>query len=62
MKAKLHFFHQVAKQSVREQIFDVGHHAAVKAKLRTLLTSEMTPLTQMQHDCICAAKTTEEEG
>jgi hypothetical protein len=52
----------VAKQSVREQIFDVGHHAAVKDKLRALLTSEMVPITEMQHDGICAAKTIDEEG
>jgi hypothetical protein len=53
----------VAKQSVREHIFDVGHHAAVKEKLRALLTSEMVvPITEMQHDGICAAKTIDEEG
>jgi hypothetical protein len=30
----------LAKQSVREQIFDVGHQDAVKEKLHLLLTSE----------------------
>jgi hypothetical protein len=40
----------------------MGHHAAVKEKLRALLTSEMVPITEMQHDGICAAKTIDEEG
>jgi hypothetical protein len=31
-------------------------------KLRALLTSEMVPITEMQHDGICAAKTIDEEG
>jgi hypothetical protein len=53
---------QVAKQSVREQIFDVDHHDRVKDKLRLLLTSEMVPITEMQHDGIALTKTIEEEG
>jgi hypothetical protein len=53
----------VAQQSFREQIFDVGHQSAVKEKLCALLTSEMVPITEMQHDGICAAKETiDEEG
>ncbi len=43
-------------------IFDVGHHALVKEKLRALLASEMVPVCEMQHDGICAAKTIYEEG
>jgi hypothetical protein len=53
---------QVAKQSVREVIFDVGHHEAVKIKLRALLQSEIVPVSEMQHDSILAAKNIEDEG
>jgi hypothetical protein len=53
---------QLAKQSVREQIFDVGHQDAVKEKLRLLLTSEMVPITEMHHDGITLAQTIEDEG
>ncbi len=52
----------MAKQSVREVIFDVGHHEAVKDKLRALLQSEIVPVSEMQHDSILAAKTIEDEG
>ena len=47
---------------MREQIFDVGHHAAVKAKLRALLTSELVPVSEMHHISTSDAKTIEEEG
>jgi hypothetical protein len=53
---------QVAKQSVRDVIFDVGHHEAVKVKLRALLQSEIVPVGEMQHDSILAAKTIEDIG
>ncbi len=43
-------------------IFDVGHHALVKEKLRALLASEMVPVCEMQHEGILAAKTMDEEG
>jgi hypothetical protein len=56
------FHRQLAKQSVREQIFDVGHHDRVKEKLRLLLTSEMVPITEMHHDGIVLTKTIEDEG
>jgi hypothetical protein len=53
---------QLAKQSVRDQIFDVGHQDAVKEKLRLLLTSEMVPITEMHHDGITLGQTIEDEG
>jgi hypothetical protein len=56
------FWFQVAKQSVRDEIFDVGHHDAVKAKLRTLLTSEMVLVSDMTHDGDIQARSIEEEG
>ena len=49
-------------KSVREVIFDVGHHALVKEKLRALLASEIVPVCEMQHDGISASKTIDEEG
>ncbi len=52
----------MAKQSVREVIFDVGHHEAVKDKLRALLQSEMVPVSEMQHESIIASRTIEDEG
>jgi hypothetical protein len=52
----------LAKKSVCEQIFDVGHQDAVKEKLRLLLTSEMVPITEMQHDGITVGLTIEDEG
>ena len=43
------FLLQVARESVKEQVFDVGHLEAVKSKLKALLTSEMTPVSEMTH-------------
>ncbi len=60
--SSLTIFLQVAKQSVREQIFDVVHHDAVKAKLRALLTSEMVLVSDMTHDGEIEARSIEEEG
>lgn len=53
---------QLAKKSVREQIFDVGHQDAVKERLRLLLTSEMVPITEMHHEGITVGLTIEDEG
>jgi hypothetical protein len=47
---------------VKEQVFDVGHLAAVKNKLRALLTSEITPLQEMSHTGEQQQLTTEMEG
>ncbi len=52
----------MARESVKEQVFDVGHLAAVKAKLQALLTSEMTPICDMSHDNAMQDRTIEEEG
>jgi hypothetical protein len=53
---------KVARASVKEQVFDVGHLEAVKAKLRALLTSEITPLCQMSHTVVASEQTMESEG
>ena len=47
---------------MREHIFDVGHHDAVKLKLRELLKSEMVVVSDMHHEGAVAEKTIEEEG
>ncbi len=43
-------------------MFDVGHLAAVKAKLQALLTSEMTPISEMLHENAMQDRTIEDEG
>jgi hypothetical protein len=47
---------------MKEQVFDVGHLAAVKAKLKALLTSEMTPVCEMSHENATQDRTIEDEG
>ncbi len=47
---------------MKEQVFDVGHLAAVKKKLTSLLTSEKTPLQEMSHTGEQQQLTTEMEG
>ena len=53
---------KVARASVKEQVFDVGHLEAVKIKLRALLTSEITPILHMSHTVISSEQTMESEG
>jgi hypothetical protein len=53
---------KVAKESVKEQVFDVGHLAAVKLRLKALLTSELTPVSDMSHASAPKDKTIDEEG
>jgi hypothetical protein len=53
---------KVARASVKEQVFDVGHLEAVKKKLRALLTSDITPILQMSHTVISSEQTMESEG
>jgi hypothetical protein len=53
---------QVARESVKEQVFDVGHLAAVKERLKVLLTSELTPVSEMSHDSVPIHRSIEEEG
>jgi hypothetical protein len=43
-------------------VFDVGHLAAVKKKLKALLTSEITPLPEMSHTGEQEEPTIEIEG
>jgi hypothetical protein len=47
---------------VKEQIFEVGHHAKVKAKLIELLTSEMVGVSDMTHETTTVASTINDEG
>jgi hypothetical protein len=47
---------------VKEQVFDVGHLDAVKAKLKLLLISEITPIVEMSHTVIASEQTMESEG
>jgi hypothetical protein len=53
---------QVAKASVKEQIFDVGYLSAVKSKLKVLLSSEITPISEMSHDGEEKERSIESEG
>ncbi len=39
----------MARESAKEQIFEVGHHAKVKARLIELLTSEVVAVENMHH-------------
>ncbi len=43
-------------------MFDVGHLDAVKAKLKLLLISEITPIVDMTHTVITTEQTMESEG
>ena len=53
---------QVARDSVREQIFEVGHKSLVKEKLVALLTSELVPVSLMHHDGHSESSSVEDEG
>ncbi len=53
---------KVANESVKEQVFDVGHLAAVKLRLKALLTSELTPVSEMSHASAPKDRTIDEEG
>ncbi len=53
---------KVARESVKEQVFDVGHLAAVKERLKALLTSELTPVSEMSHDSAPSHRSVEDEG
>jgi hypothetical protein len=46
----LNYSLQVARDSVKEQVFDVGHLEAVKLRLKALLMSELTPISEMSHE------------
>ncbi len=47
---------------MRDHIFDVGHHDAVKMKLRELLTSEMVLVSEMHHEGVAVTRTIDDEG
>ncbi len=47
---------------MKEQVFDVGHLDAVKAKLKLLLISEITPIVDMSHTVVASEQTMESEG
>ena len=53
---------QVARASVKEQDFDVGHLEAVKIRLKALLTSEITPASDMCHASCIRDRPIEDEG
>jgi hypothetical protein len=53
---------QVARASVKEQVFDVGHLEAVKIRLKALLTSELTPISDMCHASSTAERPIEQQG
>ena len=56
------FLLKVARESVKEQVFDVGHLEAVKLKLKALLTSELTPVSEMTHASAPKDRSVDEEG
>jgi hypothetical protein len=53
---------KVARDSVKEQVFDVGHLEAVKLRLKTLLISELTPISEMVHASAHTVRSLDEEG
>ena len=53
---------QVARESAKQIICDVGHSANVKVKLRLLLTSEICDVVNMSHDGMATERSVEEEG
>ena len=53
---------QVARESAKQIICDVGHSASVKAKLRLLLTSEICDVVNMSHDGMPTERSINEEG
>ncbi len=52
----------MTRESVKEQIFDVSHLGSVKAKLKTLLTGEIVPISEMVHDTEPKEASVEDEG
>jgi hypothetical protein len=53
---------QVARESAKQIICDVGHSANVKVKLRLLLTSEICDVVNMLHDGVPTERSIDEEG
>jgi hypothetical protein len=47
---------------VKEQIFDVSHHARVKTKLTALLSSEVVAISAICHDAELKETSVENEG
>ena len=47
---------------MKDQIFDVGYLSAVKIKLKVLLCSEITPISEMSHDGEEKHRSIEDEG
>jgi hypothetical protein len=56
------FLIKVARESAKEQIFEVGHTALVKAKLVALLTSEVVAVVNMHHVAISVSSDINDEG
>jgi hypothetical protein len=52
----------VTRESVKEQIFDVSHHARVRTKLTALLSSEVVPISAMSHQAELKETSVEHEG
>ena len=52
----------MARESAKEQIFEVGHQAKVKAKLIELLTSEVVAVVNMNHEAIIESSDINDEG
>jgi hypothetical protein len=53
---------QVARESAKQIICDVGHQASIKAKLKQLLLSEVTPIADMAHEGENLERSFEEQG
>jgi hypothetical protein len=61
--ALLHFHpSKVARESVKEVVFDVGHLDMVKERLRGLIRSEIVPVAEMCHHGETNDKSVEDEG
>ncbi len=54
--------YQVARESVKEVVFDVGHLEMVKERLRGLLRFEIVPVAEMCHHGETNEKSMEDEG
>jgi hypothetical protein len=52
----------MARDSVKEVVFDVGHLELVKERLRGLLRSEIVPISEMCHGGEIQEKSMDEEG
>jgi hypothetical protein len=62
IKSLNYFILQVARESVKEQIFDVSHQGLVKTHLQALLSSEIVSISDMCHDDVTKDTSAEEEG